>query len=148
MKKSSYDGLQKNVRKLKLLKIETWQNQYKDKDYVIYSLIDTNYVNIVYNHLNRDLIVNKEKFMYYNITEEHEQTEYIDLNSIAESVDFIDNIKKLVPYVKYSNFDFYDYSKYTGLSIYFPDKKFNDEYFYHRFGSSENNYISAILAHE
>ena len=35
MKKSSYDGLQKNVRNLKLLKIETWQNQYKDKDYVI-----------------------------------------------------------------------------------------------------------------
>jgi len=31
--KSSYEGLQKDIRKLKAPKIETWQNQYKDKDY-------------------------------------------------------------------------------------------------------------------
>lgn len=36
MKKgSSYDGLQKNVRKLKTPKIEVWQNKYADKDYTI-----------------------------------------------------------------------------------------------------------------
>lgn len=34
-KKSSYQGLQKNIRKLKTPKIEVWENQYPDKDYVI-----------------------------------------------------------------------------------------------------------------
>ena len=36
MKKSSYEGLQANVRKIKLPKIETWENKYKDKDYIIH----------------------------------------------------------------------------------------------------------------
>lgn len=33
--KSTYEGLQKDIRKLKTPKIETWQNQYADKDYVV-----------------------------------------------------------------------------------------------------------------
>ncbi|MCK9431062.1 MAG: preQ(1) synthase [Candidatus Omnitrophica bacterium] len=35
MKKSSYEGLQENVRKLKTPEIEVWQNQYLDKVYTI-----------------------------------------------------------------------------------------------------------------
>jgi len=35
MKSSSYEGLQKNVRKLKTPEIEVWQNQYPDKIYTI-----------------------------------------------------------------------------------------------------------------
>ena len=35
MKESSYEGLQKNVRKLKTPEIEVWQNQYPDKVYTI-----------------------------------------------------------------------------------------------------------------
>ena len=34
-RKSSYEGLQKNVRKLKTPPIEVWTNQYKDKDYLV-----------------------------------------------------------------------------------------------------------------
>jgi len=34
-KKSSYEGLQKNIRSLKTPRIETWHNQYKGKDCVI-----------------------------------------------------------------------------------------------------------------
>ena len=34
-KKSSYQGLQKKIRKLKTPSIETWKNQYHDKDYII-----------------------------------------------------------------------------------------------------------------
>ena len=33
---SQYEGLQKDIRKLKLPEIETWENQYKDKDYIIH----------------------------------------------------------------------------------------------------------------
>ncbi len=33
--RSSYEGLQKNVRKLKTPSIETWENQYSDRDYVV-----------------------------------------------------------------------------------------------------------------
>ena len=36
MKKLSYEGLQKSVRTLKLPKIETWENKYKDKNYTIH----------------------------------------------------------------------------------------------------------------
>lgn len=35
MKRSSYEGLQKNIRKLKTPAIEVWQNQYPDKIYTI-----------------------------------------------------------------------------------------------------------------
>lgn len=35
MKRSSYEGLQEKVRKLKTPVIETWRNQYADRDYVI-----------------------------------------------------------------------------------------------------------------
>ncbi|MFA5157199.1 MAG: preQ(1) synthase [Candidatus Omnitrophota bacterium] len=35
MKRSSYEGLQKNVRVLKTPKIEVWENQYPDKAYTI-----------------------------------------------------------------------------------------------------------------
>ena len=31
----SYEGLQKNVRKLKTPEIEVWENEYSDKDYTI-----------------------------------------------------------------------------------------------------------------
>lgn len=34
-RKSSYEGLQKSVRKLKTLKIDVWKNQYPDKEYII-----------------------------------------------------------------------------------------------------------------
>lgn len=34
-KKSSYEGLQGKVRDLKTPKIEVWENQYQDKDYVV-----------------------------------------------------------------------------------------------------------------
>jgi 7-cyano-7-deazaguanine reductase len=33
--KKTYEGLQENVRKLKLPKIDIWKNKYSDKDYVI-----------------------------------------------------------------------------------------------------------------
>ena len=32
---SSYEGLQKNVRKLKTPAIEVWENQYSDREYVV-----------------------------------------------------------------------------------------------------------------
>lgn len=35
MKNSAYEGLQKNIRKLKIPKIEVWKNQYPDKIYTI-----------------------------------------------------------------------------------------------------------------
>lgn len=35
MRRSSYEGLQGGVRKLKTPVIETWRNQYPDKDYTI-----------------------------------------------------------------------------------------------------------------
>ena len=35
MKRSSYEGLQKNIRELKTPAIEVWQNQYPDKIYTI-----------------------------------------------------------------------------------------------------------------
>jgi len=35
MKRSGYEGLQKNVRALKVPKIEVWENQYPDKVYTI-----------------------------------------------------------------------------------------------------------------
>lgn len=34
-KKSSYEGLQKNIRSLKTPKIDIWRNQYSDKDFVV-----------------------------------------------------------------------------------------------------------------
>lgn len=35
-RKSSYEGLQKNIRKLKTPGIDVWENQYPDKDYIIH----------------------------------------------------------------------------------------------------------------
>jgi len=35
MKKSSYEGLQVNIRKLKTPGIEVWKNQYPDREYTI-----------------------------------------------------------------------------------------------------------------
>lgn len=35
MKRSSYEGLQKNIRKLQAANIEVWNNQYPDRDYTI-----------------------------------------------------------------------------------------------------------------
>jgi 7-cyano-7-deazaguanine reductase len=34
-KKSTYEGLQKNIRQLKTPLIEVWKNQYQDKEYII-----------------------------------------------------------------------------------------------------------------
>jgi len=34
-KKNTYEGLQKDIRKLKTPKIEAWQNKYPDKEYTI-----------------------------------------------------------------------------------------------------------------
>ena len=39
-KKSSYRGLQENIRKLKLPRIEAWENKYKDKNYTVH--LETN----------------------------------------------------------------------------------------------------------
>ena len=39
-KKPSYKGLQENIRKLKLPRIETWDNKYKDKNYTVH--LETN----------------------------------------------------------------------------------------------------------
>jgi 7-cyano-7-deazaguanine reductase len=36
MKRSKYEGLQENVRKLKTPRIEVWKNQYSDKIYTIH----------------------------------------------------------------------------------------------------------------
>lgn len=35
VKKSSYEGLQKDIRGMKTPKLETWVNQYSDKEYII-----------------------------------------------------------------------------------------------------------------
>lgn len=35
MRNSSYEGLQKNIRKLKTPEIEVWKNRYPDKDYTV-----------------------------------------------------------------------------------------------------------------
>ena len=35
MKKSSYEGLQKNIKNLKAPVIEAWKNQYPGRDYII-----------------------------------------------------------------------------------------------------------------
>lgn len=35
MKKKSYRGLQKDIRKLKTPSIEVWENEYRDKDYIV-----------------------------------------------------------------------------------------------------------------
>ncbi|MCX5713534.1 MAG: preQ(1) synthase [Candidatus Omnitrophica bacterium] len=35
MKRSAYEGLQENVRKLRTPEIDVWKNQYPDKPYVI-----------------------------------------------------------------------------------------------------------------
>lgn len=35
MKKETYQGLQKNIRKMRLPVIETWENEYQKKDYTI-----------------------------------------------------------------------------------------------------------------
>lgn len=35
MKRSSYEGLQVKIRKLKTPRIDTWKNQYPDRDYTI-----------------------------------------------------------------------------------------------------------------
>ena len=32
---SSYEGRQKDIRKLKMPEIETWENQYSDRDYMV-----------------------------------------------------------------------------------------------------------------
>ncbi|MFC1624009.1 preQ(1) synthase [Candidatus Omnitrophota bacterium] len=34
-KKSSYEGLQKDIRTLKAPKIDVWQNQYVDREYIV-----------------------------------------------------------------------------------------------------------------
>lgn len=34
-KKSLYDDLQNNIRRLKMPKIEVWENKYSDRDYII-----------------------------------------------------------------------------------------------------------------
>jgi 7-cyano-7-deazaguanine reductase len=34
-KKSTYRGLQENIRKIKLPKIDVWKNKYPDKEYVV-----------------------------------------------------------------------------------------------------------------
>jgi len=35
IKKSSYDGLQDNIRKLKTPNIDVWENKYSDRDYTV-----------------------------------------------------------------------------------------------------------------
>ena len=40
MKKKTYKGLQEKMRKIKLPRIEAWQNKYRDKDYTVH--LETN----------------------------------------------------------------------------------------------------------
>ncbi|MFH1665303.1 MAG: preQ(1) synthase [Candidatus Omnitrophota bacterium] len=35
MKKKAYDGLQENVRRMKLPRIDVWENKYGDKEYIV-----------------------------------------------------------------------------------------------------------------
>ena len=35
LKKSSYEGLQRDIQKLKTPKIDVWRNQYPDRDYIV-----------------------------------------------------------------------------------------------------------------
>lgn len=35
-RRSQYEGLQRNIRELKLPRIEIWKNKYRDKDYIVH----------------------------------------------------------------------------------------------------------------
>lgn len=35
MKRSAYEGLQKSIKRLKTPRIEVWQNQYPERDYIV-----------------------------------------------------------------------------------------------------------------
>lgn len=78
-KKSSYEGLQKNIRNLKTPKIEVWQNQYPDKENTI--VLDTDeftcicpktglpdFARIKINYIPNKLCVELKSFKMYLIS--------------------------------------------------------------------------------
>lgn len=78
MKVSSYEGLQKNIKKLKTPKIETWKNQYHDRDYIIKIDIPEftsicpktglpDFAGIIINYIPDELCVELKSLKYYTI---------------------------------------------------------------------------------
>lgn len=78
-KKSSYEGLQKNIRNLKTPKIEVWQNQYPDKENMV--ILDTDeftcicpktglpdFARIQINYIPNKLCVELKSFKMYLIS--------------------------------------------------------------------------------
>ncbi|MDP3790760.1 MAG: preQ(1) synthase [Candidatus Omnitrophota bacterium] len=78
MKKSSYEGLQKNIKNLKTPKIEVWKNQYPDRDYVIAIDIPEftcicpktglpDFANITIKYVPDELCIELKSLKYYEI---------------------------------------------------------------------------------
>lgn len=78
MSKSPYEGLQKNIRKLKTPAIETWKNQYADRDYCIKIDIPEftcicpktglpDFANIAIKYIPDELCVELKSLKYYTI---------------------------------------------------------------------------------
>jgi len=78
IKISSYEGLQDNIRRLKTPVIETWKNQYPDRDYVIKIDIPEftcicpktglpDFANIVIRYIPDKLCLELKALKYYTI---------------------------------------------------------------------------------
>ena len=78
MKRSLYEGLQKKVRSLKTPIIETWKNQYSDRDYVITIDIPEftcicpktglpDFASIAIKYIPDDLCIELKSLKYYTI---------------------------------------------------------------------------------
>lgn len=78
MKRSSYEGLQNNIRRLKTPVVETWKNQYPDRDYVIKIDIPEftcicpktglpDFANIVIRYIPDTLCLELKALKYYTI---------------------------------------------------------------------------------
>lgn len=78
MKKNSYEGLQNKIRRLDTPQIETWKNQYVDRDYVIKIDIPEftsicpktglpDFANIIIRYIPDKLCVELKSLKYYTI---------------------------------------------------------------------------------
>jgi 7-cyano-7-deazaguanine reductase len=78
MKRSTYEGLQKNIRRLKTPSIETWENQYPDRDYIISISIPEftcicpktglpDFANIVIRYVPDERCVELKSLKYYEL---------------------------------------------------------------------------------
>ena len=78
MKKSPYEGLQKSIKKLKTPDIETWKNQYPDRDYIITIDIPEftcicpktglpDFANITVRYIPDELCLELKSLKYYEI---------------------------------------------------------------------------------